>query len=43
MIRHWNRLLRNETDKSARRRMRRSQTINTFGLCMTGDRAGDRA
>jgi len=35
MIRHWNRLLRNETDRSVRRRMRRSQMINTFGLCMT--------
>ncbi len=35
MIRHWNRLLRTETDKTVRRRMRRSQTINTFGLCMT--------
>jgi amino acid transporter len=35
MIRHWNRLLRNETDRSERRRMRRSQTINAFGLCMT--------
>jgi amino acid transporter len=35
MIRHWNRLLRNETDRSVRRRMRRSQAINTFGLCMT--------
>jgi amino acid transporter len=35
MIRHWNRLLRNETDRTVRRRMRRSQAINTFGLCMT--------
>jgi len=35
MIRHWNRLLRGETDRSVRRRMRRSQMINTFGLCMT--------
>ncbi len=35
MIRHWNRLLRTETDRSVRRRMRRSQAINTFGLCMT--------
>jgi amino acid transporter len=35
MIRHWNRLLRKETDGSARRRMRRSQIINTIGLCMT--------
>jgi amino acid transporter len=35
MIRHWNRLLRTETDRKVRRRMRRSQSINTFGLCMT--------
>ncbi|MFL6144036.1 MAG: APC family permease [Labedaea sp.] len=35
MIRHWNRLLRNETDPAERRRMRRSQAINTFGLVMT--------
>ncbi|HEX5402134.1 MAG TPA: APC family permease [Pseudonocardiaceae bacterium] len=35
MIRHWNRLLRNETDRAVRHRMRRSQTINTIGLCMT--------
>ena len=35
MIRHWNRLLRTEQDRSVRRRMRRSQAINTFGLCMT--------
>ncbi len=35
MIRHWNRLLRTETDPAKRRHMRRSQMINTFGLCMT--------
>lgn len=35
MIRHWNRLLRTETDPAARRRMRRAQTINSFGLVMT--------
>ncbi len=35
MIRHWNRLLRNETDQTVRRRMRRSQTINAVGLTMT--------
>jgi len=35
MIRHWNRLLRTETDPVARRRMRRSQSINAFGLFMT--------
>ena len=36
MIRHWNRLLRTERDPVARRRMRRSQSINAFGMCMTG-------
>ncbi|HEY3260238.1 MAG TPA: APC family permease [Pseudonocardiaceae bacterium] len=35
MIRHWNRLLRTEADPAARRRMRRSQAINAFGLVMT--------
>jgi amino acid transporter len=35
MIRHWNRLLRTETDPAVRRRMRRSQMINSFGLLMT--------
>ena len=35
MIRHWNRLLRDETDMTERRRMRRSQTINRVGLVMT--------
>ena len=35
MIRHWNRLLRSETDQSVRRRMRRSQTINAVGLTAT--------
>jgi amino acid transporter len=35
MIRHWNRLLRTETDPAARRRMRRSQAINAFGFSMT--------
>lgn len=35
MIRHWNRLLRTETDSAKRRRMRRSQAINAFGLVMT--------
>ncbi len=35
MIRHWNRLLRTETDTSSRRRMRRAQAINSFGLFMT--------
>jgi amino acid transporter len=36
MIRHWNRLLGTETDGAARRRMRRSQAVNAFGLFMTG-------
>ena len=35
MIRHWTRHLRTETDPTARRRMMRSRSINTFGLCMT--------
>jgi amino acid transporter len=35
MIRHWNRLLRIETDPKARRRMMRSRAINAFGLFMT--------
>ncbi|WP_406692144.1 APC family permease [Saccharopolyspora sp. ID03-671] len=35
MIRHWNRLLRSETDPAARRRMRRAQATNAFGLFMT--------
>src|SRR6266568_1684132 len=35
MIRHWNRLLRDETDKSVRRRMVRSRAINTIGACFT--------
>jgi amino acid transporter len=36
MVRHWNRLLAHERDPAARRRMRRSQAINSFGLVMTG-------
>ncbi|MFI9386073.1 APC family permease [Kutzneria sp. NPDC052558] len=36
MIRHWNRLLATEEDRSVRARMRRSQTINTIGLVCTG-------
>lgn len=35
MVRHWNRLLATEQDPIQRRRMRRSQAINTFGLAMT--------
>jgi amino acid transporter len=36
MVRHWTRLLREETDRSARGRMQRSRAINAFGLVMTG-------
>src|SRR5688500_14069180 len=36
MVRHWSRLLRVERDPQIRRRMRRSQAINGFGLVMTG-------
>ncbi len=36
MVRHWNRLLRNETDADARARMIRSRIINTVGLLCTG-------
>jgi amino acid transporter len=35
MLRHWNRLLRTTRDAAARRRMRRAQAINGFGLFMT--------
>jgi amino acid transporter len=35
MIRHWNRLLRDERDDAAASRMRRSRAINAFGLTMT--------
>jgi amino acid transporter len=36
MVRHWNRLLREERNPAERRRMVRSRTINAFGLSMTG-------
>jgi amino acid transporter len=36
MVRHWNRLLADETDPAARRRMHRSRAINTFGAFCTG-------
>jgi amino acid transporter len=36
MVRHWTRLLREETDPAVRRRMFRSRAINAFGLAMTG-------
>ncbi len=35
MLRHWNRHLRTTRDPAVRRRMRRSQAINAFGLFMT--------
>jgi len=35
MVRHWNRLLATERAADERRRMRRSQAINAFGLLMT--------
>jgi amino acid transporter len=35
MIRHWNRLLLTEKDPAARRRMRRSQSINATGFAFT--------
>jgi len=36
MVRHWTRLLRDETDASARGRMQRSRVINAVGLSVTG-------
>ncbi len=36
MVRHWTRLLRNETDPRARRKMMRSRVVNTIGLVSTG-------
>ena len=36
MIRHWNRLLRDETDGKARSRMVRSRVINWVGALMSG-------
>ncbi|MGB0972417.1 MAG: APC family permease [Mycobacterium sp.] len=36
MVRHWNRLLRNETDVAARSRMNRAKTINIIGFICTG-------
>jgi amino acid transporter len=35
MVRHWNREMANEQDPAARRRMRRSQIINTVGGTLT--------
>ncbi|MEU7766068.1 APC family permease [Nocardia sp. NPDC049190] len=36
MLRHWTRLLRNETDPAQRARMKRSRVINAVGLSATG-------
>jgi amino acid transporter len=36
MIRHWTRLLRDETDPRERRRMMQSRVINTIGFVFTG-------
>ena len=36
MVRHWTRLLRTETDPTARRGMMRSRVINTVGFICTG-------
>jgi amino acid transporter len=35
MIRHWTRLLRDESDPAARMRMKRARVINSVGLAMT--------
>ena len=36
MVRHWTRLLRTETDPSARHKMMRSRVVNTIGFIATG-------
>jgi amino acid transporter len=36
MVRHWTRLLRNESDPAARRTMIRSRIVNTIGFVATG-------
>src|SRR5690606_40847768 len=36
MVRHWNRLLATERDRTARRHMMRSRVINAFGAFFTG-------
>ncbi|WP_428340323.1 APC family permease [Mycobacterium sp.] len=36
MVRHWTRLLRNETDPAVRRTMIRSRIVNTIGFVATG-------
>lgn len=36
MVKHWTRLLRTETDPTARRKMMRSRVVNTVGFVSTG-------
>jgi len=36
MVRHWNRLMRNERDPKERGRIRRSRAINAFGATLAG-------
>src|SRR6202045_3249980 len=36
MVRHWTRLLRNESDPAVRRTMQRSRVVNTIGFLSTG-------
>ncbi|CAJ1499798.1 APC family permease [[Mycobacterium] kokjensenii] len=36
MVRHWNALLRTETDRAARATMQRSRVVNTIGFLATG-------
>ncbi|MGH3542581.1 MAG: APC family permease, partial [Mycobacterium sp.] len=36
MVRHWTRLLRNETDPAVRRKMMHSRVVNTIGFLSTG-------
>jgi amino acid transporter len=36
MVRHWNRLLRTETNRAERRRMQRARIVNTVGFVCTG-------
>ena len=36
MVRHWTRLLKDETDRKARSKMIRSRAINSFGCVLTG-------
>jgi amino acid transporter len=36
MVRHWNRLLRTETNRQTRQKMMRSRVVNTIGFVFTG-------